>query len=408
MGDDIKTIYLSLLRMKILFKNRTLLIISLVLPFIFFNLLGMVFKNSDEFTKIPITIIDEDNTDVSKRIVENIKENELLKIIEASKEEAFGLLHDNRIEAIYVLKYNLKENILKEDIHEIIDIYYLEESIAGAALGDVVASEVLPEVGDIKAANNFVNVCKKFNITDLENPFEESLRYSKSLRDSGKFHLPITIDINVPKSKKEARLSIDEGVLPKQFALGISLVFTMIYLIFCSTTIVKEKNSNVYKRLKVNGYSDFQLSMGNMLGVIGVGMVLLIVQFTSLVGYFDIDKFSDIFEIITIYFIFTLSISSLILLFTSIFKNQTVLQSFAPLFVILLGLLGGCFWSIELYPENLQSLARLTPTYWGLDALVDILIFKVPFSEIANNLVILLAMGVILFMVDFSWNAFRR
>lgn len=394
--------------MRVLFQNRTLLVISLVLPFVFFNVIGIVFENSSEFTKIPISVIDEDNTDVSRRIVGNINENELLKLIEVNREDAFKLLYDNRIEAIYVLKDNLKKNILKEDIKGIIDIYYLEESIAAAALGDIVASEILPEIGDIKAANNFEYMCSKYGITDYEYPFEESLKYSRNLRKSGKFQLPITIDITVPKTNKESRLTIDEGILPKQFALGISLVFTTIYLIFCSTTIVKEKNSNVYKRLKVSGYSSFQLSLGNLFGIIGVGMILLVIQFVSLIRYFNIESYGVIFQILVVYFIFTLSISSLILLFTSIFKNQTVLQSFAPLFVILMGLLGGCFWSIELYPNNLQALARLTPTYWGLNSLVDILIFNVPFSYINNNLMILLSMGVVLFLIDLGWSFARR
>lgn len=408
MGDGMRIIYFSLLRIKILFQNRTLFIISLIIPFIFFNAVGFVFRNSDEFTKIPITIIDEDNTDVSGRIVENISKNELLKIVHVSKEDAFKLLYDNRIEAIYVLKDNLKENILKEDIHNIIDIYYLEESIAGAALGDIVASEVLPEIGDIKTANKFENICKRYNITKYQDPFEQSLKYSDNLWKIERFDLPINIEITVPKTEKQGRLTIDEGILPKQSALGMSLVFTTIYLIFCSTSIVKEKNSNVYKRLKVSGYNTFQLSIGNMAGIIGVGMILLLIQFISLISFFNITDFSLIFQVIIIYLFFTLAISNLVLFFTNIFNNQIVLQSFAPLFVILLGLLGGSFWSIELYPENLQSLARLTPTYWGLDALVDSLIFNLPFSEITYNLIILFAIGIILFLINFVLASIRK
>jgi len=145
----------------LLLKNKNLFIISLILPFVFFHFTGSIIKNSSEYGRIPITIIDEDNSQLSKELITRLEKDNLIKLVSVPMTEANKFLIDNKIEAIFVLRDGLVDKIRNEDTDEIIDIFYLKESIVATALGDIIAAEILPIIGSTKAANNFEYIYRK-------------------------------------------------------------------------------------------------------------------------------------------------------------------------------------------------------------------------------------------------------
>ncbi len=41
---------------------------------------------------------------------------------------------------------------------------------------------------------------------------------------------------------------------------------------------------------------------------------------------------------------------------------------------MMLGMLGGCWYPLELFPAFMQSIAQLFPTYWSMQGLLDLLL----------------------------------
>jgi ABC-2 type transport system permease protein len=39
---------------------------------------------------------------------------------------------------------------------------------------------------------------------------------------------------------------------------------------------------------------------------------------------------------------------------------------------MVMALLGGCWWPLELFPEGLQQAVRVLPTTWAMDGLTDL------------------------------------
>ncbi len=367
----------------------------------FFYFIGLMYGSGDEYSKIPVVLIDEDNSEFSKRIIGNIEENNLIKSIKVSKKEGFDLLDDDMIEGIYIFKKGLEDNILEEKIEGIIGAYYLEDSFIAPAITDLIAAEVLPILGEIKAANKLVAIYKSQDINNYEKAFDKSLRYSEKLKEKEKFRLPISIKTISSDNRIKRNIKIENSILTKKFALGMGLIFTSVYLLFCSTTIIRERRTSVYSRLKIIGYTRFQLTVANLLGIMVVGVFLFVIQFLIMVRYFSVEGISDILTIMLIYIIFTFTISNLVLLFTNIFKSQTILQTFSPLFITVMGLLSGCFFSIDIFPEKIQAIAKVIPMYWTLDSLTKMTIYSRGFNSILGSLIAVFIMGTIIFGVNY-------
>jgi ABC-2 type transport system permease protein len=56
------------------------------------------------------------------------------------------------------------------------------------------------------------------------------------------------------------------------------------------------------------------------------------------------------------------------LLFGTLFRSDAQVTSLGPFVSILLGMLSGCMWPLEVVPDAVASLGRLLPTAWALDA----------------------------------------
>lgn len=400
--------HLVLLRIKILLQNKALLFISIIIPLLFFYFIGVIFNSSEDYSKIPISIIDEDNSDYSKEIINNISENELLRIVNVSLDKAFNLLYKNRIEAIYVFNRGLKEKILNEKLDEIVEVHYLHDSFLATGISDIIGGEILPFIGDVKAAKKVVRTYKKNNVNDYENAFNKSLEYSSKLWEDKEFTLPITFKNRLPNSEDETYLNINTDVVHKQSLLGLSLVFSTIYLMFCSATIIKERESYVYNRLKVIGYKLWEINLSNLIGIFIVGILLLNIHFVSFFRFIEVKNSVSILNGLLVYIAFIFCISSLVMLLTKLFSNGIALQSFALPFVIFIALLGGCIFSIELLPKKAIIFSKITPTYWGIDGLYKSLVLELSFKSIKSNVLILFLMGIVLNLLANLYSKFIK
>jgi ABC-2 type transport system permease protein len=62
---------------------------------------------------------------------------------------------------------------------------------------------------------------------------------------------------------------------------------------------------------------------------------------------------------------------------------------------MILALLSGAWFPIELFPKVMQNIAKIFPTYWGMQGLKDILISNKPIEQIFPTIGILLGFAIV-------------
>lgn len=84
-------------------------------------------------------------------------------------------------------------------------------------------------------------------------------------------------------------------------------------------------------------------------------------------------------------------------------KTQAQAGGLGVLAANVLAALGGCWWPIEVTPESMQLIQKLTPTGWTMDALHKLISFQAgPTSVIPNIAILSLAAA------GFGWLAARN
>ncbi|MCA9982458.1 MAG: ABC transporter permease, partial [Anaerolineales bacterium] len=60
-----------------------------------------------------------------------------------------------------------------------------------------------------------------------------------------------------------------------------------------------------------------------------------------------------------------------------------------------MGMLGGCWWPLELFPEWMRTAVHIFPTTWAMNGLMDLLIRNAGVADVALNTAVLLGYALV-------------
>jgi ABC-2 type transport system permease protein len=89
--------------------------------------------------------------------------------------------------------------------------------------------------------------------------------------------------------------------------------------------------------------------------------------------------------------------TALSLVMGTVFRTAEQALALGPFLGIALGMLGGCWWPLEVAPAPLRALAVALPTTWAMDGYLELIARGGGLSDVAPNLGVLAAMALALF-----------
>jgi ABC-type multidrug transport system permease subunit len=186
------------------------------------------------------------------------------------------------------------------------------------------------------------------------------------------------------------RLEIPSGF--EQSIPGILVMFTLLVLLTSGgSMLVIERKQGLLRRLASAPMSRAEVVAGKwagrmVLAAIQVGVALAIGTFL-----FSMDWGPNLAMIIIVLVAWASFCASAGLLLGSLAKTEGQATGLGVLFANALAALGGCWWPIEVTPEWMQSLQKLIPTGWTMDALHKLISFQAGALSAVSNVAILLA-----------------
>ncbi|OIJ20158.1 multidrug ABC transporter permease [Anaerobacillus alkalidiazotrophicus] len=165
---------------------------------------------------------------------------------------------------------------------------------------------------------------------------------------------------------------------------GIIIMFIASRL---SAIIMEDRANKTLLRLSVAPITHFQYLLQNLLAytVILTAVNLVFIILGVIVHGESVPSPSLLFIIYTVYSITSLGFS---LAWYATFRNKEAAFSILGGIIILMAMLGGVLWPVEIMPESLQRAVMLLPTYWIAEATV-LLSYEAPTEELAIPLVVM-------------------
>ncbi len=363
-------------------RDRRALIVSILTPIAIAAFFGFLFggDNNSAVTRMPVAISDQDGSELSRALVEDLKADAALGVEVLDEAAARERVREGKLRAAIVLPAGFGAAagaaLFGAGVRPALTLYYdpsqglAQPIIAGLLTGHVMREATRGLVASAGAAGG-----------DLRVPFElGSVPLSSGPRYNGYAH---------------------------SFA-GMSVQFILFMGIDAGVALLLMRQQGVWRRLRAAPLSRTVLLGSRVLGTTLIALLILAAVYAAAMLIFKVRIAGSLAGFAAIAVAFALLAATTGLMIASLGGSVAATRGMSTFAVLLLVMLGGAWVPSFIFPRWLQDAARFVPTRWAVDGFDAMTWRGQPFAAALLPVGVLLGFAALFALVAvwrFDWEA---
>ncbi|MCB0119620.1 MAG: ABC transporter permease [Anaerolineales bacterium] len=408
----LKTFLIGIKDVKLAFRDRAALIFMLLAPFLLTLGMGLVTgrfsgNSSSGISDIPVVIVNQDDGDLGQALVDTFNSQDLADLVEptfgSEPEAARSMVDEDQVAAAIIIPAGFTNSIIPQQgafnngaMPEAvkIELYANPSRPTSAGIIKAIVDEFLSRIeeGTVGGQTSILQLLASGRITPQEaNAAGEEM--TKRLQDApNNSQLAITLNTSTADGEE-----LDFDILA-YLAPGMALMFLMFTVSYGGRSILAEKAQGTLPRLLVSPTNSMQILGGKVFGIFltGVVQMLILIGGTSLL--FQL-KWGDSLGVIVLVLAAVFSATGWGMIITALARTPAQVGSVGSAMMLIFGILGGSFISLEQMPPLIQTISRITPNSWALDGFTTLALGGT-LSNLSTPITALLTMGGVLFLAS--------
>jgi ABC-2 type transport system permease protein len=389
-----------------------LVVVPVILSLVIGYGIGAMMGGGAADEQLPVDLLDEDQSVLSRRLIAEVvhaNENILLCPIGGSATPDLACnsegtiisadrlqprLQDEQSVAYILIPAGFEASVLQG---EPLPVVYrsgesaMESSLRFAAL-EAAASSVGVGVSAQRAAEAIGNQLPAYaalNDTQRATLLEQAGASAQERIAAA----PFVVDRQVAAAQ-EVRTDVPVGLA--QSIPGMGSMYAVIATLAMAAAFVRDRKQGVIQRALTMAVHPAQLMGGKVLAYFTIGLVQISLLFVlgTLMGL----RFgSNLFALMAVMIAFTFAITGLALFITSLVSTDSQAQSIGLLVGLVMGPLGGAWWSLQIVPGWMQTVGYVTPIAWAMDGYRALIFRDAGWNGVWLPVMVLLGMAVLFF-----------
>lgn len=352
------------LRLRIMFNHKSFWVIYGLITILVTILVSQLYLQVEKGIQVPVGIVDEDQSEFSRYVLDALGENELITIVNLEEDEIEDAVEDQSVEAVYIISKHAQEKVIQGDLEELIEVVYLDENNFTMMLTDILSGDFLDEICIMIASRYYIEGYNQYVAEENLTIFNEVYTEGHQLKNVNSENYYLSIEL-VGDNNKELEF-YNESIVLEKMTIGIVYVFIGFFILFKGLHIIRDRNTDVYKRLKLSGVSLIRINVSELMSLMISGLMMSF-PITILTIYFG----KDIISVIILNCLFVISMSSFIYLFLHFVMGIKSYILLGTSVIIGMGIVSGSFFSINLSSSLIKTIAMLFPTYYSVNGYFD-------------------------------------
>jgi ABC-2 type transport system permease protein len=400
-----KLLLVGLNDVRLAFRDRTALIMMLLAPFLLTLGLGFVTGRfsggaSSGLSPIPVVLVNQDGGRLGAALVGLFQSQNLNGLANPSLSDdpaaACRAVDGNQAAAAIIIPGGFTDSLLpasgQTGSQTVVPIELYANPTAPTSVGIVktIVAEFLGRV-EVGRVGTQVIVAQLIsnNLIQTQDAGQVGRRLALQLENLPGDSAAIRLTKN---AQAGATAAFDPLAL---IAPGMALMFLMYTASYGGRALLAERTQGTLSRLLVSPTTVTQVLGGKIFGILltGVAQVSILIVATTLL--FQL-KWGDPLAVLALVLTAVFAAVGWGLLITAIAKTPTQVSNIGAALMLVFGLLGGSFFSLQNTPIWFQRLSQITPNAWGLDGFTT-LAMGGGLGDILRPVLALLAMGAALF-----------
>jgi ABC-2 type transport system permease protein len=377
-------------------KKSQLLLLFAIVFFTLFIAITMSNQHNAE-KKIPIAIVDLDQSAYSNVLITRLKDKPTLKVIEKTTEkDALSLIKQSDVQAAYILNSQFMDRLLNGDKEKIVKLIRAPSAISIGLINEIIASEINRLSTNVESAEYVIKKYEQYGITKPPTLWEDAWSYTDEQWEP----VPLlTMEyLELGEYTKEDLAQQLEQTSSSQFIyiLGIATTVLILFILISNQWLINEKRTGVLLRTTFTAIRPTTYVITSSLTIVIVAFLLFLPSLLYLYQAYDLSKL-QLSNLLVYSFLYFICFSSISLFFATLLSSQKIYHVIMLALALFTTLFGGIFIKLSDITERLASIENFTPQHWYFSLVRELL--AIDLVGLINQPVILLTSISLLFIV---------
>jgi ABC-2 type transport system permease protein len=388
--------FLALVRkdLKLFFTDRRALVAGLLVPIICGSFFGYLFggqKGNTETGKVPVLVIDQDESEISREVVAQLASNSSLGINPSTPDAAREVVGKGKATAAIIIPKNFGREagraLFEGGAKPAIDLLYdpshaLELGMVKGILDGAVMQTVSKEMFAGKSGRELVTESlARLEKSDLPSEDRTTLRdllngvrnwNEQQERDGAAGHGGFSIGLTMPYATQERAITSSQNSEYNGYAHsfgGMGVQFVLFMGLDAGITLLMLRQSGLWQRLRAAPLSRAMLLGSRAVSAALIASFILLVIFGFARVVFGVHIQGSIAGFLGVCAAFSLMTAAFGLMVAALGDTVEATRGYSILATLILVMLGGAWVPTFVFPVWLQKLTVINPTRWAIDGL---------------------------------------
>jgi ABC-2 type transport system permease protein len=365
----------------------------LILPVVFTFLLGGGAPSADQDNRIRLAVVDQAQTAFSQQLIRELDESPTVRPDILTLEQAEDQFDTRRVSAVLVLPAGLDMALLTQGAVQL-DLRQQPNSLNAMAAERAVRA-VIERVSSVvniasRAASEAEDL-RPFESSDARQAFlEQALELAQTTMDESPQRLEIIRGTTADVIDYDPAANASAGQL---------ITWVFIPLLGISGSFAYERTRGTLRRLLTTP----TLNATFLLGSIGGNVLTSLVQMVLLVGFgilvMGLNWGRDLLALAAILISFSLASAALGTTLGTFVKSEGQASGLSIMLGMVMALLGGCWYPLELFPSAVQMAVKVLPTTWAMQGMLDLVLRGKGLVDVLPEAGVLLGFALVFFVI---------
>jgi len=353
-------------------RDRRAVVVSVITPIFIAGFFGFLFGGNGDDTpirRVPVAVVDQDESALSKAIVEDLGRDRTLAVTAMSSEEARGQVASGKLRAAIILPAGFAQ---------------------GAAQVPAGGDAVKPSVELLYDPSQ-----------SLVRPIVEGLLTQHVMHQVTRDAPPVPFNMN--------DVAVISGPHYNSYAhsfAGMSVQFILFMSIDAGVTLLLMRQQGVWRRLRAAPLSRFVLLGSRVVGTTLIALLILTPVYLAAMLIFGVRISGSVAGFAAVALAFAILAATTGLMIAGVGRSVGATRGLSIFAALILVMLGGAWVPAFLFPEWLQNVSEFVPTRWAVDGFDAMTWRGLPFHAALLPVAVMLGWSVLFALIAvwrFDW-----
>jgi ABC-2 type transport system permease protein len=351
----------------------TLLRFSSIYEWLFFLILPIIFTlvlaggtGGSSDPRVLLTVVDQAQSPLSASLLSSLENSETVRFEVTDLEEAKDLFSKRRISSFLIIPSNFTlENIIQSPVT--LEMHEQLNSLNAMVAQREVEAIVGRTGSTLQIASS--SVIEAESIHPFPSAADKQAYYQVALDDAERLMGETPDRFEVVKGDTPDQIEYDPQT---NSSAGQLITWVFIPLIGLSGTFCYEREKGTLKRLLTTPTTKATFILGTISGQVMIALcqMALLVVFGMYVMH--VNWGSNISALALILVISAIAAAALGTMLGAFVKNENQATGLSIMIGMLMALLGGCWYPLDLFPAAVQNIVKILPTTWAMQGMLDV------------------------------------